>query len=42
MTFKLIHEYSQDLNVLYVEDDKELANKTKELFENYFKTVEWY
>ena len=40
MTFKLIREYSKDLHVLYVEDDKELLNSTKEVLENYFKSVD--
>lgn len=40
MTFKLIREYSKDLNVLYVEDDKELLHSTKEVLENYFQCVD--
>lgn len=40
MTFKLIREYCKDLHVLYVEDDKELLNSTKEVLENYFKSVD--
>ncbi|MHB8100177.1 MAG: response regulator transcription factor [Sulfuricurvum sp.] len=40
MTLKLIREYSKDFNILYVEDDEKLLNTTKELFENYFKTVD--
>jgi len=36
---KLMLEYTKDLDVLYVEDDIELLKNTKELFENYFKSV---
>lgn len=40
MTYKLIKEYSKDLHILYVEDDQELLNSTKEVLENYFKSVD--
>lgn len=37
---KLIREYSKDLNVLNVEDDKDLSHSTKEVFENLFQSVD--
>lgn len=40
MNLKLIREYSKDLHVLYVEDDKELSNSTREVLENYYKSVD--
>ncbi|MDA7817844.1 response regulator [Sulfurimonas sp.] len=36
----LILEYSKDLNVLYVEDDKELRNSTTIFLNDYFKLVD--
>jgi len=36
---KLTLEYTQQLSVLYVEDDTVLIKSTTELFENYFKSV---
>ena len=40
MTLKLIREYSKDLHVLYVEDDRELSGSTQEVLENFFKSVD--
>ncbi len=40
MNIKIIREYSQDLNVLYVEDDKTLCHNTKDVLENYYKSVD--
>lgn len=37
---KLILEYSENLNVLYVEDDEVLLQSTTKLFRNYFKHVD--
>jgi YesN/AraC family two-component response regulator len=37
---KLTREYSKDLNILYVEDDKELCHSTREVFENFFNSVD--
>ena len=37
---KLTREYSKDLNILYVEDDKELCHSTRDLFENFFNSVD--
>ncbi len=37
---KLIREYSKDLHVLYVEDDQDLSKSTKEVLENFFKSVD--
>jgi len=37
---KLILEYTQDLNILYVEDDLLLLHTTKELLSIYFKNVD--
>jgi CheY-like chemotaxis protein len=37
---KLIREYSKDLHVLYVEDDKDLCHSTKEVLENFFQSVD--
>ena len=40
MELKLLLEYTKDMNILYVEDDIELLNTTKELLENCFETVD--
>lgn len=40
MTLKVIREYSRDLNVLYVEDDENLARDTHEVLKNFFKSVD--
>ncbi len=40
MELKLLLEYTKDLKVLYVEDDNQLLNTTKELLDNYFKTID--
>lgn len=37
---KLILEYSKNLNVLYVEDNKELRESTVKIFKNYFSSVD--
>jgi signal transduction histidine kinase len=37
--FNDIYQYSKDLNILYVEDDKELLEETGELFSDFFKIV---
>ncbi len=37
---KLMLEYTKELSVLYVEDDLTLLETTKELFTNFFKSVE--
>ncbi|MFA6144426.1 MAG: response regulator [Sulfurimonas sp.] len=37
---KLIREYSKDLHVLYVEDDQDLSKSTREVLENFFKSVD--
>lgn len=37
---KMLRENCKNLTLLYVEDDKELANKTKAVFENLFKSVD--
>lgn len=37
---KIILEYSKNLSILYVEDDKILQTSTAKLFENYFKKVD--
>lgn len=39
MHIKLILEYSKSLDVLYVEDDEDLGEKTAKLLENYFNSV---
>ena len=36
---KLTREYSKDLNILYVEDDKELCHSTRDLFEIFL--IQW-
>ncbi|MCK4974072.1 MAG: response regulator [Sulfurimonas sp.] len=40
MELKLLLEYTKDLKVLYVEDNNQLLNTTKELLDNYFKTID--
>lgn len=37
---KVLRGNCKDLNLLYVEDNKELCERTKEVFENFFKSVE--
>ncbi len=37
---KLLLEYSKELDILYVEDDRILADNTAELLENYFHSVD--
>jgi len=37
--FKQIYEYSKDLTVLYVEDDKDLLEETCDLLEDFFASV---
>lgn len=37
---KVLRGNCKDLNLLYVEDDKELCERTKEVFENLFKSVD--
>ena len=40
MDFKLIYEYTRNMNVLYVEDDTQMRESTAELLESYFKKVD--
>ena len=40
MDFQKIYKYSQNLNVLYVEDDKQLREETFDILENFFLSVE--
>ncbi len=40
MDFKLIYEYTRNMNILYVEDDTQMRESTTELFESYFKKVD--
>lgn len=40
MQFKNIIQYSQDLNVLYVEDNEDLLKETLLVFENYFDSID--
>ncbi|MEA3228239.1 MAG: PAS domain S-box protein [Campylobacterota bacterium] len=40
MHIKLVLQYTKELNLLYVEDDKVLANSTKEMFAKLFKSVD--
>ena len=37
--FKDVHKHSKELNVLYVEDDKDLLEETEEFLEDFFKEV---
>ncbi len=39
MDFKLVHEYTKDLNILYVEDNESLRTSTTNVFNNFFKNV---
>ncbi len=39
-TIKDLHKYSNDLNVLYVEDDESLRNETVTLFKMLFKNID--
>ncbi|HIC44760.1 MAG TPA: response regulator [Sulfurimonas sp.] len=39
-TIKDLHKYSHNLNVLYVEDNKDLRDKTTTLFEMLFKSID--
>jgi len=39
-TLKDLHKYSQSLNILYVEDDENLRNETKTLFQLLFKHID--
>ena len=40
MELKLLLEYTKEMNILYVEDDEQLLQTTKELLDNYFLTVD--
>ena len=40
ITVKDLHKYSNDLNVLYVEDDENLRNETETLFKMLFKNID--
>ncbi|MDQ7045995.1 MAG: response regulator [Sulfurimonas sp.] len=40
MNIKLVKEVTRDLNILYVEDDKNLLEHTLELLESFFKSVD--
>ncbi|MCH9812387.1 MAG: response regulator [Epsilonproteobacteria bacterium] len=40
MDFKLVHEYTKDLNILYVEDNESIRRSTQKVFENFFKSVD--
>ncbi len=37
--FKNVYQYTKDLDILYVEDDKNLAEETSEILEDFFDTV---
>lgn len=37
---KVLRGNCRDLNLLYIEDDKDLSDRTKEVFENLFKSVD--
>ncbi len=37
--FKEVYQYTKDLHVLYVEDDKNLAKETSDILEDFFATV---
>ncbi len=39
-TIKDLHKYTNDLNVLYVEDDENLRNETETLFKMLFKNID--
>ncbi|MEA3513039.1 MAG: response regulator [Campylobacterota bacterium] len=38
--FNSLHQLTKNLNVLYIEDDKNFRDETKDLFENIFKSVD--
>jgi YesN/AraC family two-component response regulator len=40
MDFKLVHEYTKDLTILYVEDNESLRLSTQKVFDNFFKQVD--
>lgn len=40
MDFKLVHEYTKDLTVLYVEDNESLRMSTQKVFSNFFKHID--
>jgi len=40
MDFKLVHEYTKDLTILYVEDNESLRASTQNVFNNFFKNVD--
>jgi len=40
MDFKLVHEYTKDLTILYVEDNESLRVSTQKVFDNFFKHVD--
>ena len=40
MNFKDVYQYTKDLNILYAEDDIDLAEETSEIFEDFFASVD--
>ena len=40
MDFKQLYQYTKDLHLLYVEDDKNLREETAEILQDFFKSVE--
>jgi CheY-like chemotaxis protein len=40
MDFKLVHEYTKDLTILYVEDNESLRMSTQNVFNNFFRQVD--
>ena len=39
MNFQEVYKYTQDLSILYVEDDINLLNETKDALEDFFSTL---
>jgi len=40
MDFQKVYKYSQNLNILYVEDDKQLREETSDILEDFFLTID--
>lgn len=40
MTFDEVYAYTQDLSVLYVEDEEEVRRTIRRLLENYYRTID--